>query len=368
MFLNNDKISTPHMINIMILNMVGVGILTLPRDLTEGAGTDGWIILIIGGLVTMGFSALYGYIVKSFPGKSYFEIASLTLTKPIAYLVGIYFTIYFIGMTAFVTRIFVDVIRTYVLVRTPKEVILLSILFLAVYLNRKGIEVLGRLAELLIIPLAVAIFLLFAVSWGKFEAANLLPIFQISFKEVLQGIPLVFFSFLGFEVILVFGMFLNQPKKSVKAAPIAVFVVLLLYLLINTSVMGNFGDNQVQRLIWPLLTNFENVDLPGAFIENVGVVVMSVWVFTVFTTISPMYLAGNLLIAQLLQGREHNYIALSLMPVIYLVSQWSDSVSDTYQYVEMLTNYIGYGVMIIIPMVILLITVVKGRHRKEEGR
>ncbi|AKL97130.1 spore germination protein GerLB [Clostridium aceticum] len=363
MFSNNDKISVSQMIHILILAMVGVGILDLPRRLVEEGRTDGWIILVLGGLTVLGFSFLHGYIVKGFPGKSYFEIVSLTLTKPAAYFVVAYFFIYFIGITGLVTRFFTDVIKTYALPRTPKEIIILGILLVAAYLNRKGIEVLGRLAELIGIPMGVVILALFAVSWPEVELGNLLPVFQTPFIEILRGIPFVFFSFLGFEIILVFGMFLNEPHKSTKAGPIAIFVVLMLYILINTSTLGNFGEQQMQHLIWPLLANFETIQLPGAFIENVGIFVMGIWILTVFMTIAPMHLGGNYMITQLFHGREHNYLGLPLLPIIFFVSMWPDSITDVYEYIGILTDYTGYGVVIIIPLMILSSMVIKGKTK-----
>ncbi|SNS79325.1 spore germination protein [Anaerovirgula multivorans] len=364
MFLNNDKISISQMIHIVILNMVGVGILNLPRGLVEEGRTDGWMILVLGGLIVIGFSTLHGYIIKSFPGRSYFEIVSLTLTKPVAYFAATYFFAYFMGITALVTRVFVEVLKTYTLPHTPKGVIILGILLAAVYLNRKGIEVLGRMAELIGVPLGVVIFALFAASWTEIKFDNLLPIFQTPFMDILRGLPFVFFSFLGFEVILVFGMFLSQPKKLAKAGAVAVSIVLMLYILINISVLGSLGEQQVQQLIWPLLSTFETIELPGAFIENVGVIVMSVWIFAIFMTIAPMYLAGNHMITQLLHGKEHSYLGLPLLPIILFIALWPDSVTDTYEYMGTFTDYTGYGIVIILPLIILASIVIKERNKK----
>lgn len=367
MFQNNDRISIAQITNILILAMVGVGILNLPRRLVEEARTDGWMILLLGGIIAIGFSALHGYIIKSFPGRSYFEIVSLTLTKPVAYLATLYFFLYFLGITGFVARVFSDVIRTYALPQTPKEIIVLGILLAAVYLNRKGIEVLGRLADLILIPMGIVIVFLFAMSWPQVELANLLPVFQTPFMTIIKGLPYVFFSFLGFETLLVFGMFLQEPKKSIKVGPVAIFAVLMLYILINTSVLGNFGETAIQNLVWPFLTNFETIELPGAFIENVGVVVMSIWIFTIFMTITPMYLGGNYMITQLFQGKEHSYLGLPLLPFIFFISQWPDTVADVYENIGTFTDYTGYGLAIILPLMIVASIAIK-RRKVEDNK
>ncbi|MCC5912043.1 MAG: endospore germination permease [Clostridiaceae bacterium] len=363
MYSNNDKISIPQMVNISILTMIGIGVLTLPRRLLEEAGTDGWLVLILGGLVGIVVSLTHGYIVKSFPGKSFFQILSLTLTRPIAYIVAIYTIVYFIGMTGYVVRLFAMIIREFLLPRTPPQLVIFSVLFVSLYLVREGIEVLGRMAEVIIVPLTVVILALFIISWGNAEVSNLLPVFQTPFVEIIKAVPFALFSFLGFEVLLIFGGFVDEPVKSMKVGPIAIFIVLLAYLILNASTLATLGAQQTENLIWPLVGTFDTIDFPGAFIENVEVFIMGVWIITVFMTMVPLHLAGTMLIMELAGGKEYNYYALLPLPFITLLSIWDDSIADVYENLGSFSDYTAYGVVILIPLGIFISTVMKRRKK-----
>ncbi|ABR50669.1 spore germination protein [Alkaliphilus metalliredigens QYMF] len=366
MYSNNDSVSTSQMINIVILTMVGVGALTLPQGLAESAGADGWVVLITGALVAIGISFVHGYIVKSFPGKGFFEILSFTLTKPMAYAVGIYTTLYFIGMTGYVVRIFSDVVKTFLLPRTPVEVIFILMLLVSIYLVRGGIEVLGRMAELIIIPLGVLIIILFTISWQNMDISNLLPIFQLSFSDLLQGVVFALFSFLGFEVLLIFGGFLNEPKKATKIGLFAIAITLLLYLMLNASVLGVLGEQQLEHLTWPLLNLFGIIELPGAFIENVQAFVMVIWTITIFTTIAPFYLAATVFTMQMTGGKEHRYYALPILPLVFMFARWDGNIAAVYENLGVFTDYTAYGVVILIPIGVALSTML--RRTKKMGK
>ncbi|SES94537.1 spore germination protein [Natronincola peptidivorans] len=366
MFPNNDKVTVSQMVTISILTMVGIGILTLPRELIGEAGTDGWMVLILGGLGAIAVSFTHGYIIKSFPGKSYFEILSITLTKPIAYILGLYTIIYLLGIMSYVVRTFGMTVKEFLLPETPPEFVILPILLVSAYLVRKGIEVLGRMAEIIIVPLSAVIVILFFLSWRNAEVSNLLPVFQTPSLQIIKAVPFALFSFLGFEVLLVFGGFMDKPKKATRVGPIAIFFVLLLYQLLNASVLTVLGSHQTERLIWPLLATFRTIELPGAFIENVEIFVMAVWVFTVFMTMVPLYLGGCLLMMELAGGKDHSYYSLLPLPFIAVLSVWDDSIADVYESLGKFSDYTAYGVVLLVPLGILIALLVRKRKKNED--
>ncbi|WP_090553696.1 GerAB/ArcD/ProY family transporter [Natronincola ferrireducens] len=366
MFLNNDKISISQMVSIIILTIVGSGILTLPRELIEVAGSDGWLILIVGGLTVIGVSLVHGYIIRSFPGKSFFQILTLTLTKPIAYIVGIYTIVYFIGGTGYIIRIFAMTVNALLLPQTPPELTGLAVLLISAYLGRQGIEVLGRMAEFIIIPLSVVTLALFMLSWGHAQPSNLLPVLQTSPFEIIRGIPVVLFSFLGFELLLIFGGFIDKPKKSTKVGAIAIVMVLLLYQILNASTLVTLGQQQTKELLWPVINTFKSIELPGAFIEDVQVVVITLWIVTIFMTIAPFHLGATLLTMELAGGKEHSYYALLPLPFIGVVAAWDTSIADVYESLGTFSDYTVYGVILLVPLGILISMIIRGRKNKED--
>ena len=47
---NNDMITVPQAVGLMIMTILEIGLLILPREVAIYAGSDGWITVIVGGL------------------------------------------------------------------------------------------------------------------------------------------------------------------------------------------------------------------------------------------------------------------------------------------------------------------------------
>jgi len=362
---NNDIIPIGQMMFILMISIVGTGILTLPRDLAEVVPYDHWLILLAGGLVAIVTILIHGAIIRLKPRKQYFEILCDALTKPIAYIVGLIYVIYLIGFIGLLTRIFGEVIKVYLLINTPIEVINISVLAAAVYLARKGIEVLGRMMEFLFPILAIITVFILALSFTGADFANLFPVFEITPTEILKGAPATIFSFIGIEMILFFGAHLDEPKKATKAY-IAVVATLLFYMLVITATIAQFGPIQVKALLWPTLDLFDTIQLPGLFIENVQVIVMSLWVLTIFSTMAPMFLAATVMTESLTGSKDHAYLAAPFLPLIYFVSIITENISKTYEMMNIYTKYVASAMIFVIPLIVLISLVIQKKLRREE--
>ncbi len=366
MFQNNEKVSPSQLASVIILTMVGTGILTLPRALADEVGTDGWLVILFSGAISMLLLYAMGYIVKKLPGKNYLEILSATLTKPVAYVLVFLFIIYSIVLNSFLIRIFGEVIKMFLLFYTPIEVIMFTMLLTSIYLVRRGIETLGRLAEFMLPIVIILNVPLFLLTLQGTDFSNLLPVFQTPIKDLVMAIPTALFSFLGYEIMLVFGVFMNKPNKAPRSGIWTIGIVTVFYLFLNAMVLSRFGVQQTTHLIWPTLSLFKTIEFPGLFIENVEVVVMTMWVFIVFMSVAPFYLSNVILIANFAGVKNHNLFALPLLPLIYFISLFPDSMAATYYYLDIIARYGATLVVIIVPLLVLIALLIRLR-RKEEG-
>ena len=363
---NKDIISIDQMISILILTAISTGILSLPRRLAEIVPFDHWIVLLVAGLVVLAMVAIYAWIIKLKPGEQYFDILTDALSKPGAYIAALLYIVYYVGLIGFVTRIFGEVIKVYLLVKTPIEIINVSILVSCIYLSRKGVEVLGRLS-MFILPIgSVVTVILFLLSLTKTNFRNLLPVFQISPAQVLQGVPATMLSFLGLEVALFFGGNLEKPKESTKIL-FAVAVVVLFYLAVLVSAFSQFGPIQMKSLVWPTLDLFDTVDIPGLFIENVQVLVMSTWVMAVFSTIAPLYLASTITLKSITGFGDQAALAAFLLPFIYFVSLVPENLAHVYKAADGFTRYFASIVVVGVPLIVLISLLVQERLKKGAG-
>jgi len=70
---NEEKISALQLGLLIIVTVIGVGILTLPRTVTEIADTDGWLLIIIGGALVIVLALIINSLGNMFPDKTIIE-------------------------------------------------------------------------------------------------------------------------------------------------------------------------------------------------------------------------------------------------------------------------------------------------------
>jgi len=360
----DEKLSGFEIVTILTLLMVGTGILSLPRFLIEASEVDTGLIILSGGTILAIVAFIYGYIISRFPGNGYFEILSITLTRPIAYVLSTIYVIYIIILIGLNIRIFAETLKGSLFPMTPIEIIILAMILTGGYGARLGLETLGRFAKLLFLVMTPVTVIMFSLAIPDADFSNLLPIFKISFKELAFAIPRVFYSFIGFDAILIFGMFLYKPQDAKKTGPTSVVLVMLLYLFINTVTLAKLGAKQTLVLVWPTLSLIRSIDIPLAFIEDMTSIGLSLWVFSVFMSYLPNCMANSVLLGQMTGCRENNFFSVCQLPFIYLAAMLPSNITYIYVILDGTTKYLGPLFLFIVPTLILIVMGMKSLKTK----
>ncbi|RKD30919.1 GerAB/ArcD/ProY family transporter [Thermohalobacter berrensis] len=363
----NDKISNSQIVFILITTIVGVGILSLPSALVERVGSDGWISIIIGSILVSILVAIATILTSYYPGKTVIEFGREIVSTPVSDIISFLFIVYFVVISAFTVRIFAEVVKMFLLDKTPTEVIIMTMLFTVAYIVRGGIEGIGRMAEIILPVVILPLLLLFIAIIPDLDFTNLLPVFRTSFTDIVKTIPLTFFSFMGYELILFFMAYVDKPKNSTAKNIAAIVIVTLIYLIFFTVTLARFGQNEVRDLLWPSLSLVRSVDLPGFFIENVEAVVMGLWVLNVFASLSPVYYGAVLTLTKLLRANEHKYFVLPLLPFIYILSLVPDNLASVYTMMDMFIYYYTTIILIGVPILYFIISLFKKANKKGVG-
>lgn len=69
-----NKISNMQIKALMVTIIIGVGILSLPSDIAIVMGNDGWIGILLGGLITIPFIIMIDRLFKLYPNRDFFSI------------------------------------------------------------------------------------------------------------------------------------------------------------------------------------------------------------------------------------------------------------------------------------------------------
>lgn len=362
-----NKTSNNQLKALIVSIIIGVGILSMPSSVAETMENGGWLSIILGGALSIPFIIIMNKLTRIYPGKTYFEFGKEIVPPFIFNIISIVFLIYYIITSAFTVRIFGEVIKAFLLETTPTEIIIIAMLLVTSYIGRCEIEVIARMAMIVypIIILTTIGVVLFSIPGIDFT--NLLPILprtSISFKAVLKGTLITFFSYMGYEIILVAMGNVEKPDESLKYSMSAIIHVIVIYLLLFFITLSQFGIHELKRQIWPSLVLVREIGFPGFFVENLDGIVMAVWVMVVFATLGPFMYSSGIVLSSIFSTKEHDYFVTSMIPIIYALSLIPQNLRDVYRYMDISINVIGLISVVIFPTILFIIAKVKKGREK----
>ncbi|MBB6215573.1 spore germination protein [Anaerosolibacter carboniphilus] len=364
---NNDVILSSQLAAILSVTIIGVGILSLPRLVVDEVGADNWVLVIAGSGLALVFGLIMAFVGKKFPGRTYLELTQSLLGKPVGTLITLGFSLYLMILAAIEVRIFGEVTKQYLLFNTPLEALSVTILVLAVYLARSGIETIARMAEI-IFPIATVIAVLLVLPViPELDVSYILPLLRTPPMKFIKALPTVVFSYVGMEVVLLFSSFVKDTKKIHKSVILTIALVTWFYLSVTWLTVSRFGLIETAHILWPALELFKTVDLPGAFLENVEAFIMSIWIFSVFMTLAVAYFGSSLTLSQAIGSKEQNYLVLPLLPIIYFLAMIPDNVAQLRELLDLYSFYMGTLYIAVVPVALLIMSFLKKQKGGKKG-
>lgn len=361
---NDLKISHIQLRALIVATVIGIGIISLPNDLANIMGKDGWILIILTALVLIPIFYMINYIFEKNPGKDYFQIGEETLGKVVFTLCKLIVLAYFIVYMTFVVRSLSELIKAFLLHTTPVEIIIFLFILTSLYISSMEIDIIARAGYFIypIILVFVGIFVFIALPTAEFS--NLLPTLQSDFKKIPRGVMSTFFTFTGFEVMIFALPYVEDKKKALKSSFIALGTITLIYLLMFFTTLTQFHLQQLQGQSFSLLMIAKTVDLPGYFLQNLDGVVMAIWILVVFATFAPSFFAAGKVLSSIFKTKTHKYFLLGMLPVIYYISLLPKDYITLKTNMLQVYNILAFATVIIIPFLIFIVGLIKRRLTK----
>ena len=288
----NNTITSAQLFFIIFQTQVGVGVLSLPASLYAGAGTDGWITLIITGIAIQVIIYILYLLSNRFPSSTIYEYAPKIVGKYVGFILSALYIAFAVYTAVIVLELFETTIKTWILFRTPMLAILLLLATTGTYLAIGKIKVMGRFYQfvsILIVPLVI----MTAYTLKDADLRYILPIGHSGlgtiFKATQQGIV----SMVGFEMVLfVYPYVQDKGKTALKSLTLANIAVTSLYTFLTFATFVFFSPKQLEMIPDPLVYMLKGVSF--VVVDRVDLLFLSIWIVSVMTSyVSYLYIAGK---------------------------------------------------------------------------
>ncbi|MEY8752993.1 GerAB/ArcD/ProY family transporter [Peribacillus frigoritolerans] len=336
----------------------GLGVLSFQRDLAKATGTDGWLSILLAGLIVHILIWLIYKIFRFVPGDI-ISTNNHAFGKWIGNFFSLLFILYFfvLGMTIIIG--YINVIHVWMFEEVPSWAFALVFLILIYYINTGGFRTITGIAFLTVI---VSYWLLFVPFYGfKYsDFTGFLPIFHHNLFEIMNGTKSISLSMLGFEMILMYYPFIKNAETSQKYAHGGVVLTTLLSLLLYFVSIVFYSQKHLTLTLWPTLTLTSIIELP--FIQRFEYITVSWWTIVIIPNmVIPLWAASRGV--KRLFNVQQKYPLWGMSIIILLVNIFFYDIDSLYILNKIINPYSVCFIVIYLPLLFVFICIKKSRNR-----
>jgi spore germination protein len=319
--MNNYKMSSSELSILMISQIFGVGILIMPRAVAQEVGTaDGWISMLLAGVLQIGIIFFCVRIQRHFPGQNFFEfIGKGKFGKWMTLLISIQFLVYLFLVTPFISRVAGLAVKMYLLDQTPVEVVIGSMLIIVFYAVSKGVQGIVHIS-LMFVPIILTVLMMGIVfNLGNVDLTIFLPILSEGISPLAKGVAPTLYSLIGVYILF---FFLGTVKDTkIKAWPyyIGAIIVIFIHTLYFVIEVAVFSLEPLKTITFPTIELAKEIEVPGGFFERIESIFLTIWVMTVFTSLTINVILAQLLIKDVILKKEKMPWLSSVMAFILFI-------------------------------------------------
>lgn len=357
--MNDQKMTNFPIIVFIISTIIGVGIVTLPREAANIIGQPNmWISIILGAGIAFLNGLLIFAMIKRYPEQTIYEIGPKVAGRWLGRVFNLIYVVYSIAISAFVMRTMAEIVNYYLLDLTPRIVVVTVLIIACFYLISAGIENIMAFLQLYFPIILLMFFVLTVLSIRNIDITNLRPVLVQDFVPLLKGAKTTFFSFVGYELIMVLskkGSIRNWKSMSTVLL-LSIGTVCTIYVLFFILNIGILSVEELKVTTFPTIEMAKSIEFQGFFFERFELLFLFGWIITIFTTVVAYYYAALLGLCTTLNCKKkwiHNgVIGISIL----LLSLYPDGITELFSYGKYI-NYLSYASLIAIPLILLLISV-----------
>lgn len=258
-----NTITNRQMAFILFLTLTAITVISLPRTMAESAGSGGWVSLLLAAVIYAFGAWMIVALNRTFQGEVLFDYSKRLVGKVGAYVLGVFYLLYFMLVSAYLCAGMANVLVSDFFVRTPTWfTIAIGMPFYA-YTAYKGVTTVARLFEIigvLFLLSSIAAYL-FMLAQGKVE--NILPLFvPEDTLQYLGATRSTVLSFLGVEILTLTPISQKGRKRAPLVAFVTVLVIGVFYVLVVESCTMMIGINEIKNNNCALITAIRQIQVP----------------------------------------------------------------------------------------------------------
>ncbi|WP_307410033.1 GerAB/ArcD/ProY family transporter [Neobacillus ginsengisoli] len=360
------KISGSQIFWMMFTFEVGNSLLLTLSSTIRTAKQDAWISMVIAGLVGVAITFLATTLGSLYPNQTMIEFSQTILGKWLGKLMMILYLLLWYPAIGIITREFGDFMITALFHKTPLWVIVFTAMLLLIFIMYQGgIEGIGRLSEIVGPMILLMITILIILNLGNMNWHYMLPIYQDSgWLPILKGSYPPMASFFGEPVMMtMFVFFMDKPDQASSRAMWGIGLAVSMVTIGTLAVIFTFGPVLPSRLLFPFY-NMSRVISVMEFIQNVDILIVIIWFFSIFIKLALYMFLACYGTAQWFHLKDWRKVVWLLAPISFVMAVSIKNIQIFAQYFDKfyMLPFVFPVNMIGIPLLLLVVGWIRRKY------
>jgi spore germination protein (amino acid permease) len=328
------KLKSKNMFSILVHGLIGIRILTLPRDVIKYAKNDAWLSMVIMYGITLVTAYTFYWITTRYKELDIAQITVVVFGKFFGRIMLIPIFLYGTLTIGLSLRLFSYSIKLFLLDKTPITVVMSLLLISCIYCLKKDIKTVSIVMDIFLPFVLISCILLVVLPITSADPRNLLPVLHKGLKPVIMGTLQIVDPILPTAIIGFIMPYFNETKSVKKYIFWAITVASAIYLSIILICLMTFGTIEINYLLFPTLTLTKTIQSESLIFERAESIFMLSWIPITFTTISLNYIACTLALKAFFNTKKDNLIMYAQLPVFLAVALFPQNIVEISKYFD----------------------------------
>lgn len=329
---------------------------------------DSWAMAFTGLALALVLVAIYTALLRRYQQKNLFEINELIFGNVLGKVFSAFYLFFFLTIAALNARDLGNFAESSVLPGTPLTAFILMFLMVCVYAIRKGIENMMRLATVLSFVAAGALVFNVILILKNVNIEFLKPMFQLPFKNYVQGSVTVAAVPMG--EIVAFTMITPMLGKNMKAGKMMAlgltFSAVSLAVIILRDIVTLGPLIEIVRL--PSFESVRYISLAGVMTRMESIFAVILISLFLFKTVILLY-ASVVGLAQILNFKSYSPLTLICGALVLFYSLIvTKSAMENEDWGASVAPFFSLSFELLLPAIALATMMIKGMLKKKEAQ
>lgn len=333
--------------------------LQMPQFMVEVGGPAGWQVAVVAMLTAMALMLPVGALAGRFPGRGLAEISVEAVGPFAGPAATLLVTLWLLATTAVALRNFTETFLMSILPDTPPSVLIVVAVCVALFASYKGIEAIGRSAQLLVPLIAGGTVVLLLFSLPRVDISMLFPFWGHGLMNTLGGG--IYYGSIAAETIflLAAGYAFRDGKTLLSSGLWGIFLWGVLAALTIAVLVTVFGSPTASQNPFPLY-NLARLVYLGRFLQSTESVLIMFWFFAAAVRLSVCLHATAVSLGGALKLPAYRPLLFPLAVVLVALSMVPEDFIAVLRINRDWLHPLGFGVMAL-PLLLWLVAAIRGK-------